>query len=254
MRLDSLTGAMRAVAAVGPVRGSAVEPRHLELRQPLRRGHVAVQPGHDHPHREAVQLRQRRRRSCRRRAASRASRPAAPRAACWPRSRRRPEDSTMSAPAFGTAFASRSRMEVPSQTAVPFSVPPTSFETHISVVGDSCIGSFDSSRVAQRERVLDLAGHLHAPGGRVDRRRRERDVDPVEGRVRWSRAASARAGRTSRRRQEARPSRSASGGRPGRSPAAWCARPCRWIARSRPRRPGERRHRRRRRGTRGAPA
>ena len=56
-----------------------------------------------------------------------------------------PDDSTMSAPAFGTARASTSRMEVPSQTAVPFSVPPTSFETHISVVGDSCMGSFDSS-------------------------------------------------------------------------------------------------------------
>ena len=46
-------------AALGPVGLELVEPGHLEIDQPLGGGHVAVEPGHHHPHREAVLHRQR---------------------------------------------------------------------------------------------------------------------------------------------------------------------------------------------------
>ena len=45
---------LRGPAALGPVRVEVVEPRHLEVDQPLGRRHEAVETRHDHPHREAV--------------------------------------------------------------------------------------------------------------------------------------------------------------------------------------------------------
>ena len=54
-------------------------------------------------------------------------------------------DSTMSAPAWGPAFFSSSRIGWPSQTALPIRLPPISFDTHISVATVSVMGSASSS-------------------------------------------------------------------------------------------------------------
>lgn len=56
-------------------------------------------------------------------------------------------DSTMSAPGFIPASRRSSRTGQPVQIALPLRLPPTSFETHMSVTIASCIGL--ASRVAQ---------------------------------------------------------------------------------------------------------
>ena len=87
---------------------------------------------------------------------------------------------TWSAPGSGSASSSSALIGVPSHSALPIRSPPTSLDTQASVTYRSIIGRCSSSRPGDRDRVAHHPVDPQLPGRRVDLRRVERGVDPVE--------------------------------------------------------------------------
>ena len=77
-------------------------------------------------------------------------------------------------------MSSTSRSRTPVHFALPTSLPPTSLLTHEIVTYCSNIGSAMSSLPGQRRLAVDQAVDPERPAGRVDARREQRRVDPVE--------------------------------------------------------------------------
>ena len=129
-----------------PVAVEGLERRQLELGQPLRRRDVAVQARDDQPGREAVDPRQRARRSSSARSSARAPGPSPTRSAC-PRSSRRPTGRRAGSRRPGRRPSSRtSRSWTPVHFALPTRLPPTSLLTQAIVT--YCSNSGSSARSA----------------------------------------------------------------------------------------------------------
>ena len=81
-------------------------------------------------------------------------------------------------------MSSTSRRRTPVHLALPTSLPPTSLLTQAIVTYCSNIGSATSCVPGQRRLAVDQAVDPQRPASRVDDRREERGVDPVEAVVR----------------------------------------------------------------------
>ena len=175
MRLIVLIGASASQPRGHPVLVERVEGRELDLGQPFRRRHVAVEAGNDQAGREPVFERGAARRSSPRRPARRGRR--APRRGSRTCSRRSTADD------LGRRGRCRprpaDRRDAPSQRAVPTRPPPISLDTQVMVMSAS-IGHGREVRVVELDLPVDHAGDFQAPGLGRHLRHGQCGVDAVE--------------------------------------------------------------------------
>ena len=146
-RANGLGVSIRDIVLIGlpspsrarPSTGRRRRSGQLELDQPLGGRDVAVQAGHDHPDRVAVDGRQRLA-VHRRRPASRRDRRGRPRSGCRSTCRRSSGETIWSAPAWTPACSRTVASGTPIQRAFPTYSPPTSLETHVRVMSRSIVG------------------------------------------------------------------------------------------------------------------